>query len=135
MKILFFITAFGFIAIACTNSKKTTETKLQNQITQKPIVLDSIYRFTVSFISIGGGTDKNAKQTFRQFIDQYNENNAVKINVETSVWGKEGETDYCLKLIELNKEKQDRFISDVKNLLKESTLVRFSENSVCKYKK
>ena len=56
----------------------------------------------------------------------------IKIEMETVKWGREGETDYCLKLTELNQEEQAQFISDIKELLKTSKLVRFSENTACK---
>lgn len=127
---------FAIIALlACNSTKKTTEGKSENQVTQNTILPDSIYRFTVSFISIGSGTDKNARQQFSQFIDQYNEKNNVKINAEITNWGREGEIDYCLKLADLNKQQQDKFIADTKELLKASTLIRYNENSICRNKK
>lgn len=130
------ITFFAILALlACNSTKKTTESKSQNQVSQNTILPDSIYRFTVSFISIGSGTDKKARQQFSQFIEQFNEKSNVKINAEITNWGREGETDYCLKLAGLNKQQQDKFIADTKELLKESSLVRYYENSVCKYKK
>lgn len=127
---------FAIVAIvACNSTKKTTESKSQNQVSQNTILPDSIYHFTVSFISIGSGTDKKARQQFSQFIDQFSEKNNLKINVELTKWGREGETDYCLKLSELNKQQQDKFIADTKELLKTSTLVRYYENDTCRQKR
>jgi len=134
MKITVVLILFLFGFVACNTSKKTTETKSQNQVSQKKPLPDSLYRFTVSFISIGSGTDKNAKQQFIQFIQQFNKKNNVKVNAEIANWGREGETDYCLKLSELNKQQQNQFLTETKEILKSSTLVRYEENSICRHK-
>jgi len=123
------------VIISCHNTKKSTVNKTKNNVSQNAILSDSIYRFTVSFISIGSGTDKDAKNQFSQFIQQFNEKNNIKINTEITNWGREGETDYCLKLNELNEQQQIQFISETKEILKNSTLVRYYENSICKHKK
>ena len=134
MKITVFLILFIFGFVACNTPKKTTESKLQNQVSQKKPLPDSLYRFTVSFISIGSGTDKNAKQQFMQFIQQFNEKNNVKVNAEIANWGREGETDYCLKLSELNKQQQNQFLTETKEVLKNSALVRYEENCICRRK-
>ena len=129
MKNLIYFIAI-IIVIACNSTSKIAENKLQ----QKTILPDSIYRFTVSFISIGSGTDSEARQQFSRFIQQFNKENNITINTEITNWGREGEMDYCLKLNELNKQQQDRFIAETKKILKNSTLVRYNENSICEYK-
>ena len=134
MKITVFLILFLFGFVACNTSKKITESKSQNQVSQKKPLPDSLYRFTVSFISIGSGTDKNAKQQFIQFIQQFNEKNNVKVNAEIANWGREGETDYCLKLSELNKQQQNQFLTETKEVLKNSALVRYEENCICRHK-
>jgi maltose-binding protein MalE len=134
MKITVVLILFLFGFVACNTPKKTTESKLQNQVSQKKPLPDSLYRFTVSFISIGSGTDKNAKQQFIQFIQQFNEKNNVKVNAEIANWGREGETDYCLKLSELNKQQQNQFLTETKEVLKNSALIRYEENCFCRHK-
>ena len=119
------------MAIACNSGKKITE----NSTAKYTVLPDSIYRFNVSFISIGSGTDSKAKQQFNDFITQFNNNNKVTITPEIVNWGREGETDYCLKLNGLNSELQNKFIADAKELLKNSKLIRYKENSVCKSKR
>jgi hypothetical protein len=124
-----------FIAIlisaffSCKVKKLTTQTE-NNQ--NKEQSLDIVYRFNISFISIGSGTDGKARQAFLDFIKDFETKRKIKIEMETVKWGREGETDYCLKLTELNQEEQAQFISDIKELLKTSKLVRFSENTACK---
>ena len=116
------------LAIACNSTKKATE----NNNAKSIILPDSIYRFNVSFISIGSGTDSKAKQQFTEFITQFNNNNSVIITLEIVSWGREGETDYCLKLAELNNDLQNKFIADTKEILKTSKLIRYKENSTCR---
>ncbi len=136
MKKIILFSLLLFTLIACKHPKKAAVNKPAEQQTSQAVVLpDSIYRFTVSFISIGAGTDHKAKEKFNQFILQFNEKNKVTILVETANWGREGETDYCLKLSELNKQQQDQFIVETKEVLKSSTLVRYTENSMCRHKR
>jgi hypothetical protein len=123
------------VFVACNTPKQATNIKLQNQVSQNTVLPDSIFRFTVSFISIGSGTDKKAMQQFMDFIEQFNNKNNVKITTEKAQWGREGETDYCLKLNEIDKNQQDKFIADVKEVLKTSTLVRYKEYDICKNKR
>lgn len=119
------------LAIACNSTKKTTE----NNTTKAIVLPDSIYRFNVSFISIGSGTDGKAKQQFNEFITQFNISNKVTITPEIVNWGREGETDYCLKLADLSNDLQTKFINDTKVLLKSSKLIRYKENSTCRQKR
>ena len=114
----------------CLTSKKTS-----NELKFKTIESNtSSYRFSVSFISIGSGTDIKAKQQLDQFIKQFGIKNNVELNYETGHWGKEGECDYCFKLSELDKNQQETFIYEAKDALKGSNLVRFKENSNCGHK-
>ena len=119
------------LAFACNSTKKTTE----NNNAKSIVLPDSIYRFCVSFISIGNGTDSKAKQQFNEFLTQFNNNNKVKITPEIASWGREGETDYCMKLDELNNVLQKKFIVDSKEILKTSNLIRYKENSTCRQKR
>jgi hypothetical protein len=93
---------------------------------------DENCRFSISFISIGGGTDGDAKKQFETYIVKFDVNNNTKLDYETVKWGREGEVDYCFKLSELKPKQQEIFISDLKELLKDSKLVRYQENEPCK---
>lgn len=127
--IFFFLSIIALIA--CNTAKKVTESKAQQQVTENTLLPDSMYRFTVSFISMGSGTDKKAIQQFSQFIEQYNSKKNTQINPAITRWGREGEVTYCLKLTELNKQQQDQFIAATKKLLATSTRVRYYENTAC----
>ena len=117
---------FLVLAFACNTKKKTVS------IEEAPMeITDSTSRFIVSFISYGAGTDYQAKKQFKNFLETYQLNNNISITYSTSPWGREGEIDYCFQLSELSLEKQEAFILQLKETLKESTLVRYKENSSC----
>lgn len=115
---------------ACTNAKKSTSSNPSGSA----IAQDSLYRFSVSFISIGSGIDHKAKNRFVEFISQFNSNNKAVIEPEVVAWGREGETDYCFKLSEVNAAQQIKFIEETKELLKSSKDVRYNENCKCRKK-
>jgi hypothetical protein len=54
------------------------------------------------------------------------------LNPEIINWGREGETDFCLKLKELSKDQQEQFIKESKTLLENRKLVRIYENEKCR---
>ncbi|MES2588004.1 MAG: hypothetical protein V4622_03420 [Bacteroidota bacterium] len=117
-----------FSLVSCNTQKRLAKKKAKEEL----LTADTNYRFSVSFISIGSGTDGKAKKVFEAFIADYNTKNKCKLVYETTPWGREGEVDYCFKLKELKAKQQESFITDLKEALKSSTLVRYQENSPCK---
>ena len=134
MKNLIFLFAI-FAIIGCNSSKNATSKNVTQSNSQNTNKTDTLCRLSVSFISIGSGTDKKAMQEYNQYIIQYEQKNKIKLNYEIIPWGREGENDYCFKLNELNEQQQDQFITETKEILKNSTLVRYSENSISRHKK
>ena len=124
-----FIAIFFTLFISCHGSKKTTGNQA---VKQEETAVQDIYRFHVSFISMGSGTDFKAKQAYLEFIRSFEEKNKIKIMYEVAHWGREGESDFCFRLSELGKDGQIQFIADSKAYLKTSKLVRIAENSPCK---
>jgi hypothetical protein len=118
-------------AIACTNAKKSKPSIPSDSA----IAQDSLYRFSVSFISIGSGIDHKAKKQFVEFISQFNSKNKASIEPEIVSWGREGETDYCFKLSGLNAAQQTKFIQETKEQLNASKNVRYNENCTCRKKR
>lgn len=112
--------------LSCNSNKQSTQDT-------KPA--DPNDRFSVSFISIGAGTDGNAKDQFEQFITAFEQKNKVKLEYEKIPWGREGEVDYCFDLTGLDTKKQAQFITETKELLKGSTLVQYKENEACQPKR
>lgn len=88
----------------------------------------AIYRLTVSFISKGAGIDYKTQESFEKWLKEQPKHPAY----EVTHWGREGETNYCLKLNELSTREQGIFVRDVRTQLTDKELVFVSENAVCK---
>ena len=126
-KIVLFLLLVIF-TFSCNNSKKIADNTLATENSKN----NSIYRFTISFFSKGGGTDRKARSEFESFLENFNKKNEVNLQFIKTTWGREGEVDYCFQLEELKKKKQIAFIKECEDLLKDSKLVHFQEFSECK---
>ena len=113
--------------MACKNSEKAN--KEDSKATNLTVDNDSICRFQVSFISIGSGPDRPAKQKFTEFINDFNALNNLNITPKIVNWGREGEQDYCFKLEGIKTESQEKFISESKLLFTDNSLVKCFVNS------
>jgi hypothetical protein len=100
----------------------------------RPDPLTTVYRLSVSFISIGEGIDYKAKEKYDAFIKEFARRNKVKEpQHETVNWGREGETDYCFTLRELpDAGMQAAFVKESKALVSGNELVLFKENTKCR---
>ena len=92
---------------------------------------DLIYAFTASFYSIGEGTDGNAINSFKSYIETFNKSENVVLAYVTTPWGREGEVDYCFVLEELSGKQRAKFIEGAKKLFTEKSLVHLNENGRC----
>ena len=126
-KIVLFLLLVIF-TFSCNNSKKIADNTLAIENSKN----NSIYRFTISFFSKGGGTDRKARSEFESFLENFNKKNAVNLQYIKTSWGREGEVDYCFQLEELKKKNQIIFINECEDLLKDSKLVHFQEFVECK---
>jgi len=133
MKHTFFLIAL-ITLLGCNSNKQTTENTTPS-MDQNTKPADPNDRFSVSFISIGAGTDGKSKDQFDQFIPVFEQKNKVKLKYEAIPWGREGEVDYCFDLTGLDTKKQTQFIAETKDLLKGSTLVQYKENEPCQQKR
>lgn len=128
---------------ACKSTKKATEgsstakSETEAQLGSAPIA-DSLkadlYRLTVSFYSIGSGTENEFITGFEDKIGSFAGKVGKNIDYEKSHWGREGETDFCLRLTELSKAEQDEFITMTRNYLKDAKWVHINENQLCRHK-
>jgi hypothetical protein len=126
-KIVLFLLLVIFI-FSCNNSKKIADNTLATENSKN----NSIYRFTISFFSKGGGTDRKARSEFELFLENFNKKNEVNLQYIKTSWGREGEVDYCFQLEEFKKKKQIVFIKECEDLLKDTKLVHFQEFGKCK---
>jgi|SRR3972149_3488771 len=139
---LFFVLIISLWAFTCKSSQKSNQVKIQEQKKDsvssiKPVIKSDTnnYRITVSFYSKGGGVDDKIMEKYNKFIKDFEKKKGITLKYEVTPWGKEGETDYCFKLLELSTTDQDQFVKESKELLKESSLVTVEENTICRHKK
>ena len=127
------LTALSIILLpfgACGGKKSATAAAPAAPAPVAQTAPDDSYRLVVSFYSEGGGADMKTKDEFEKFLN----GNAKKIAFEPTRWGREGETDYCLKLSELNAVEQADFVKKAKELLAKTKLVHVDENAKCVHK-
>lgn len=115
-----------------TASNNTSASGAQNNQTQNTTQntnnsVQEIYRLSVSFYSIGAGTDGEAIGKFTKFLEEYK----PKVAHEISRWGREGEVNFCFRLSELKPKEQEKFVAEVKKLLASCQLVHIEENRTC----
>ncbi len=87
-----------------------------------------LYRISVSFISRGEGIDYKTQETFENWLKEHPKHPAYVV----TNWGREGETNYCLKLNELSTREQEIFVRDVRTMLADNKLVIVDEHVPCK---
>ncbi len=109
----------------------TGEAETTEGIRQQEQLKEKVWRLIVSFISIGEGTDMEAKRMFDAYLHQWKASGHPRVNYLAVPWGKEGEVDFCFTLEHLNAQQQQQFIEGMKEQLRFSSLIRFYENTRC----
>ena len=73
MKKLMYVLFLGMALMACNSAKKATEPNLNEApVLQRDVPEEVvIYRLSVSFVSIGGGTDQKAREKYNQYMAEY----------------------------------------------------------------
>lgn len=120
-------------------SEASVDTPGTKQVTSTTVKVDStkddLYRLSVVFFSIGSGTDNKSMTAFEDFIGEYSGKTGKNIDYERTPWGREGETDYCLRLNELDEKAQADFVKQTTETLKDAKWVHIYENQPCKHKR
>ena len=124
---------------SCGSSKKSTETTtVSEQASQTNNMTktnqDQPYRLIVSFISIGEGTDPDARKIMDGVVEKWNQKTGKTIEIESMPWGREGEVDFGFRLNELSPADQTTFVQEMKKAMEGRSLVQISENQVGRFK-
>lgn len=80
--------------------------------------------YTVNFISIGAGTDHEAKGWLAGFLYGFEKNNKGKLDYKIEHWGKEGETKYLFDLSKLSPLQRNKFVNAITERFREDSLVK-----------
>ncbi len=86
------------------------------------------YRFIVTFISIGEGTDRKGRETLDGVLASWEKKKGAPIAFESMPWGREGEVDFCFNLKELSAKEQELFVADMKTAFNGRSLIQMAEN-------
>ncbi len=124
MKLIYNFLIISLILLYCSSCKTLFKSKNKTSV-ETHVALTN---YNVSFISIGGGIDQNANDKFLKFVDDFQKENKDAIKILSSNWGREGELDYCVQFLKENRKIQ--FIKDVKELLKDCSLVRYKVDCI-----
>lgn len=126
--ILASVISFAVISVSCKSQQNTTTTA--DTTASSNDSKEQTYRLIVSFTSKGAGVNAEKRTAFLTYVESHPKKPANK----AVLWGREGETDYCLTLKELSKKEQTDFINEVKKVVSGSDQVILSENAVCQHK-
>ncbi len=93
------------------------------------------YRLILSFISIGEGTDPQAREIMDRVLAAWETKTGKKIAVENYPWGREGEVDFCFHLNELSPQDQAALAREMRVAFKDHQLVQISEFQASPHKR
>jgi len=120
-----------------TTSSTTTSTP--NTMTENSQVQEkqeaTKYRLIVSFISIGEGTDMEAREIMNKIIRSWESKSAKTIIMEEFPWGREGEVDFCFLLNELSAPDQASFAREIRSAFQGRPLIQITEYQASMHKR
>ena len=110
-----------FITVSCSISRKETVSTFSKDT--------NVCNMNVSFRSIGSGIDRKSYKLFLLFIEQFENDEKVKLTYEQIFWGREGEMDYCFHYSNLTESQIIKFEKEIKELFIESKSVYYSKET------
>jgi len=110
-----------FVLLSCSSSKHTSKYIHSNDST--------ICNLNVSFRSMGSGIDRKSYKAFLTQIEQFENEEKIKLSVEQIFWGREGEMDYCFHYSNLTESQIIKFEKEIKELFIESKSVYYSKET------
>ena len=110
-----------FIIVSCSISRKETVSTFSKD--------SNVCNMNVSFRSIGSGIDRKSYKLFLLFIEQFENDEKVKLTYEQIFWGREGEMDYCFHYSNLTETQIIKFEKEIKELFIESKSVYYSKET------
>ncbi len=110
-----------FVLLSCSTLKQKSKFNHSTDLT--------ICNMNVSFRSIGSGIDRKSYKSFLLFLEQFENDEKVKLTYEQIFWGREGEMDYCFHYSNLTETQIIKFEKEIKELFIESKSVYYSKET------
>jgi hypothetical protein len=131
----------SLMTISCGSARNTsksdevTVTSSNNTSQMNKTEDENACRLIVSFISIGEGTDPEARRIMDGVLDKWAKKAGKPIASEAIPWGREGEVDFCFYLKELSSGDQALFVKEMKEAMEGRNLIQFAENQESRNKR
>ena len=129
------VISLSVVSVACKSNKSASSSGASSAASaQSPenaaASSEQTYRIIVSFTSKGAGTSAEKREAFLKYVESHPKKPVYK----EVLWGREGETDYCLMLSELSKKEQLNFVEEVRKAMAGSDQVIITENAVSQHR-
>jgi hypothetical protein len=99
------------------------------QLNTQSITQNQKDKLIVSFISIGAGIDYKAKDRLFLFVEEFQHQHKVELDVAIKSWGREGEMDCTCDLNKLTKKQCKVFVEKIEEMFSGNNLVKISHSS------
>ena len=99
------------------------------QINEQSITRNQKDKLVVSFISIGTGIDYKAKDRLFSFVEEFQLQHKVELDVSIKSWGREGEVDCTYDIDKLTKKQCKVFVEKIEEMFNGNNLVKISHSS------
>lgn len=119
------------------NRETKKETKETNNKNTESVTLtdSSIYSLVASFYSRGEGIDFKVANEYKTFLLNYKTSNELALEHDIISWGREGETDFCIRFNNLSEKDKRLFLEKSQEILKKTDRVNIKENASCRKKR
>ena len=117
-------------------NEKSKELEPKQEKSTPTIIQDSsLFSLVVSFYSIGEGIDFKVAKEYNQLLSSYTNSDGILLDFDKVSWGREGETDFCIRLNSYSKKEKEKFLEKSQEILKKTELVHTKENASCRQKR
>ncbi len=89
----------------------------------------NVCNLNVSFRSIGAGIDRKSYKIFLTYLEEFENEEKIKLSYEQLFWGREGEMDYCFKYENLTQKQIQKLEKEIKEKFIESKTVSISKET------
>lgn len=120
---------------ACKSKKKagngdaTKNTSTESNTTTTNNVIN------VSFISIGSGTDGKTRTLMLEYLESFQIEKNIRLQVDARPWGREGEVDYCIQMSSLDALQKEELEVNLRKIVDGHDLVKMRAGDACQQKK
>lgn len=121
------------IVVYKTLNKDTSAVRGYSVNDPEPIAKGDTLRLIISLISKGEGIDRNAMSDINLHLQTTMSQTKRPLQYVLVFWGREGETDVCFRLKDLDAIQQQSFAEDMREIFANRPLVIVSENVPCEH--